>query len=347
MRQRVNWPLVLLLSILGVGGVLGALALADWSREAWSSVFIEGGAALALLSALVLLEQRIVRNVAESTARTEAQRVTAALQDRVQRLEELDSAQNERRTERRSAADRQLRAIRDGAISHSSVGELLVEGMRDRLFDGDSFHVRTSDDPDCPLLYMLPFIDSKRVIAVYLDFEPMELSPDPILVGGEPVPVPKRTDSTVMWMDDDAAHVGAELLVGLERRNTPSRGFGLGYAVDRLLKSVEVMRLARAAPAGSAARLQGQLRVLVNDDWAYTSEGLEAVSAEIIFPIKAAGWIDGRRWVGPYMFLSDDDRAAASADLGEALDWIAGREGIRVLPPGTDPVATFFGRSRR
>ncbi len=60
MHQRVNWPLVLLLSILGVGGVLGALALDDWSREAWSSVLIEAGAALALLSALVLLEQRVV-----------------------------------------------------------------------------------------------------------------------------------------------------------------------------------------------------------------------------------------------------------------------------------------------
>lgn len=219
--------------------------------------------------------------------------------------------------------------------------------MRDRLFDGDSFHVRTSDDPECPLLYMLPFIDSQRVIAVYLDFEPMELSPDPVLVDGKPVPVPNKTDSTVMWINDDAAHIGAELLVGLERRNIPSRGFGLGYAVDRLLKSIEVMRLARAAPAGSAARLQGQLRVLINDDWAYTSEGLEAVSAATIFPVKAAGWANGRRCVGPYMFLSDDDRAAAPAGLAEALDWIAGREGIRVLPPGTDPVATFFGRSRR
>jgi hypothetical protein len=346
MRQRVNWPLVLLLSILGVGGVLGALALDDWTREAWSSVLIEAGAALALLSALVLLEQRIVRNVAESTARTEAQRVTDELENRVRRLEELDSAQNERHAERRSAAHRQLRAIRDGAIWHSSVGELLVEGVRDRLFDGDSFHVRTSDDPECPVLYMLPFIDSQRVIAVYLDFEPMELSSDPILLDGEPVPVPKKSESTVMWMDDDAAHIGAELLVGLERRNIPSRGFGFGYAVDRLLKSVEVMRLARAAPAGSAARLQGQLRVLINDDWAYTSEGLEAVSAETILPIKAAGWVEGRRWVVSYMFLSDDDRAAAPARLAEALDWIAGREGIRILPPGTDPLATF-GRSRR
>lgn len=347
MHQRVNWPLVLLLSILGAGGVIGALALDDWSRDTWSSVLIEAGAALGLLSALVLLEQRIVRNVATSTARTETQRITARLENRVQRLEDLDAAQNERRAERRNAGDRQLQAIRDGAISHSSVGELLVEGVRDRLFDGDSFHVRTSTDPKCPLLYMLPFMDSQRVVAVYLDFEPMELSPDPIFLDGEPMPVPKKTDSTVMWMDDDAAHIGAELVLGLERRNIPARGFGLGNAVDRLLKSLEVMRLARAAPAGSAARLQGQLRVLINDDWAYTSEGLEAVRAATIFPIKAAGWVDGRRRVGPYMFLSDDDRYAATAPLAEAVDWIAGPEGIRILPPGTDPVATLFGRSRR
>ena len=31
----------------------------------------------------------------------------------------------------------------------------------------------------------------------------------------------------------------------------------------------------------------------INDEWAYTSAGLEAVAKETIFTIRAAGWADG------------------------------------------------------
>lgn len=343
-RERINWPVVGLITITG----LGALGLGVWlgnaSPETWSSVFIEIGAAIALLSVLVFLERRVVRRVAESTARQEAQRVTADLRGRVERLEDLDTAQEEERSEQRRQAKAGMEAIRRGDITSSRIGEVIVEAVRDRLVDPDMFHVRTSDDPDCPVIYMLPFVDPERVIAVYFDFEPFELNSDPMFVGNEPVPVPKKTDSNVIWMDEDAAAIGSELLAGLERRNEPANGFGFGYALERLLRSVEVMRDARRAPAGSPRRLDGLLRVLINDDWAYTSAGLEAIWDSTVISVNATGWVDGgRRWVGPYLHYSDEARQEAEASLSEALSWLEQRENIRILEPGTDPRSSFFG----
>jgi hypothetical protein len=190
---------------------------------------------------------------------------------------------------------------------------------------------------------MLPLVDPTRVVAVFLDFEPFQMAAEPIVVDGTPIPVPSRTASTVMWGEEDAASIGAELQAGLERRNEPTQEFGFGHAIEMLLRSLEAMRQARVAPADSPDRLQGQLRVLINRQWAYTSHGLEALASETALPIKAAGWMDGgHRWVGPYMHLAKELRSSADAPLAEALTWVKEREGIRILEPGTDPVQSFF-----
>jgi hypothetical protein len=345
-RERINWPVVAAVTITGLGALAIGLWLGDATAETWSSVFIEIGVAVGLLSVLVVLERRVVRRVAASTAREEVESVAADLRGRIERLEDVDAVQEQERSEQRQLARTQTEAIRTGNISSSSVGNVIVEAVRDRLLDPDFFHVRTSNQPLCPVLYMLPFIDPKRVIAVYLDFEPFELDDQPVFIDNEPVPVPTKTDSNVMWMDEDAAATGSELLAGLERRNEPANGFGFGHSLEMLLRSVEVMRDARVAPAGSPRRLEGRLRVLINDEWAYTSSGLEAISRETIIPINATGWIDGgRMWVGPYTHLSEEARKQADTSLTEALTWIENREDIRILEPGTDPRTTFF-RSR-
>jgi hypothetical protein len=346
-RERVNWPVVAVVTVAGLTALALGLWLSDWTAEAWSAVFIEIGVAIGLLSVLVFLERRVVRRVAESAARTETERVAADLRGRIERLEDLDAAQEEKRSEQRRLAKARADAIRSGDISPSTIGDLLVEAVRDRLVDADDFHVRTSNEPDCPVLYMLPFVDPERVIAVYLDFEPFQISTEPILLHGEPVPVPEKTDSTVMWVDEGAAEIGAELQSGLERRNEPPHGFGFGHSLEMLLRSIEVMRDARMASAGSPRRFDGSLRVLINDDWAYTSAGLEAVSKEVLFTIRGAAWIDGgRRWVGPYTHLSKEVRSQADASLAEALKWIEERETIRLLEPGTDPIDSLFRKHR-
>lgn len=346
--DRLNWPVVGVVSVVGVTAVGVGLRLADWKAEAWSAVLINTGVAIGLVSVLVLLERRVVRGVAQVTAREETERLTADLRGRIERLEDVDEAQEQVRSEQRRAAAAQIQAIRSGDISCSTIGALLVEAIRDRLVDPDVFHIRTSNEPECPVLYMLPFIDPSRVIAVYLDFEPIEIAGQAVVVDGEPIPVPEKTDSTVMWMDEDAAAIGAQLQAGLERRNEPARAFGFGHSLEMLLNSIEVMRNARAAPAGSPHRFQGQLRILINNEWAFTSAGLEAVSTDGFIAIRSAGWADGGggRWVGPYAHFAEEQRSHADASLAEALDWIENREHIRLLEPGTDPVTSFFGKRR-
>lgn len=341
-QRRLNLPVVLGATIVGLAAIGLGLHFGGWTRDAWSAVLIEAGAAIGLVSSIVVLERRMVRDVAESTARTEVERVAGDLRHRIQRLEELDADQEQVRSEQRRLNDERLQAIRDGRITSASVGEVLIEAINDRLIDPDVFHVRTSAHGSCPLLYMLPFVDASRVVAIYLDFEPFELAKQPILVDGEPIPVPRKTDSTVMWMDDDAASIGADLSAGLERRNEPHHDFGFGHALGSLLEGIELMRSARAAPAGSPRRLSGQLRVAINDDWVYTTAGLEAVAASTLHVVKPAGWLRSSRWLGAYMHISKDERSTASASLNEALTWLEQREGVRLLEPGADPVDTIF-----
>ncbi|MDF1597862.1 MAG: hypothetical protein P1T08_17415 [Acidimicrobiia bacterium] len=344
-RERINWPLVTAVTVAGLAALGAGLWLGKGTADAWSSVLIELGAAIGLASVLVFLERRVVRRVATSTARAEAERVTADLRDRIEHLEDVDAAQEQERSEQRRQAAARMESIRQGGITSAAVGALLVEAVRDRLIDPDMFHVRTSSDPACPVLYMLSFVDPKRVLTIYIDFEPIEIDAQPILVKGHPIPVPLKTDSTAMWTDQEPSVIAAELQAGLERRNEPARGFGFGHSLERLLKSIQVMRDARAAEAESPARLEGLLRVLINDDWAYTSAGLEAVAMETRFTVKAGGWPDGGgRWVGPYLRLSQEVRSHADTSLAEALEWIEKRELIRLLEPGADPVKSLFSR---
>lgn len=349
-QERINWWVVGLATMAGLAAMVLGLWLGDWSKESWSAVAIEVGAAIGLVSAIVLLERHVVRRVAlvaETTARAEAERVTADLRGRVQSLEDLDVAQRDTHAARRDHDRQRLDSVRSGEVTSSAIGDLLVSAINDRLFAADDFCVRTSGDPACPVLYALPFIDPSEVVGVYFDVEPIRLADRPMIFEGRAIPVPIKRDATVLWMKDDAAAIGAELLAGLERRNEPTHGFGFGYATERLLHSFEVMRSARAAPAGDACRLAGSLKILINDDWAYTTQGLEAISASMIWPVKTAGWEAGTgRRVGAYLVMSRDARAAADTPLGEALTWLESRENLAILEPGDDPTDAIFRRDR-
>ena len=341
-RERINWWVVGAATVVGVGAIVVGLSLGDWSTSAWSSVAIEVGSAIGLVSAVVLLERRMVgrvAKVAESTARAEAKRVTQDLRGRIESLEELDAAQQDAYATIREEGRKRLHSVRAGEVTSAVVGDLLVAAINDRIFSDRDFHLRTSADPACPVLYAAPWTDPSRVLGVYLDVEPIRMADQSMNFEGRPIPVPQKNDATVLWMNDDAATVGAELVAGLERRNEPLNGFGFGYALEMLMRSIEVMREARAAPAGDPRRMVGSLLVLINDEWAYTSEGLEAITATTVVAVKSAGWAlgTGQRY-GRHLFMSQDERFQAEAPLSEALAWLETREGVHVLEPGTDAV---------
>lgn len=344
-NERVNWPVAAGATIAGGGALAVGFGLSDDRTGTWSSVFIQVGIAIGLVSVLVFLERRLFRRVAEATARAETERITAGLRGRIKRLEGVDAAQHAARAEQRRASQERMEAIREGDITHATIGDLLVEAISDRLVDPGLFHVRTSDDPACPLLYMTPYLEGSpgQVKILYLDFEPLIDSGETMVIDGQSIPVPEQTASTVVWIaGNDAGAIGAELEAGRERRNEPAHGFGLRHAVEMLLRSIEVMQAARMAPAGSPQRLEGELRVLINDEWAYTSAGLEAVAHETIFPVRPAGFDERSRWVGAYMSVETKLRTEADSSLAEAFTWMQERERVQVLEPGTDPVQALF-----
>jgi hypothetical protein len=183
---------------------------------------------------------------------------------------------------------------------------------------------------------MLPLRAANGIRIMWLDFERIEdgTAVDPTLG----VPLPLHGDATVMWVNDEApSGIAGELEAGLERLNLPLLDFSLAYAFERLVESASVMREARSAPAGSPLRMKGRLRVLINERWAYTSFGLEAVRGPAAFEERPAGFYGGppasvyRRGC-----VSDCERPEdePEEEWREAIAWLMGREGLDVLRRG-------------
>jgi hypothetical protein len=339
MNDRINWKVAGPASVVGAGAIVAGLLVGEFERAAFSSVLINAGTAIGLVVVLVLLERGVfvhVAAVAREAAAETVERETAELRNRVVRLENLDEAQAQQRDRRRQAATEAVQMLLDQELSAASVGELLTYAYDDRLFGEGRFRVRTSPSPDCHLLYLLPLEAKNRVAAVWLDFEPFDWG-DTVEVGGRPIPTPKRRDTTVMWIhDEDAAEIASELEAGLERMNVPTHGFSLEYALRRLARSVEVVRGSRRAEAGDPLRLKGTLELLINDDWAITSFGLESVSFDIAYRASWAQFMGsggGAVWHPTTLRGVTDPPDEARGGWDEALVWVTDREGWALAHP--------------
>ena len=342
MDTRLRWKPAVGATLLGLVAITAGLWIAGFSKDAWSGALIGIGSALALLAVLAVLERRLVAEVnssAERTARAVARQETGALEERIVRLEDLDDIQQSSREQRRRAASAAAEAVRSGGVDPRTIGTLLRDAAEDGLL-AESIRVRTGPDPDCPILWVLVVVSPGQNM-MYLDFQEIRVSGQRI----DGVPVPDGSPTMVVWIESDAiADVVAELEKSLERSNQALDGFKMSYAVDRLTRSVEVMRAARAAPRGSPLRLEGRLRLLVNDDWVLTDWGLESVTtsdgykAEYVTNISGSGSYNVFKTANRVL-ISDHERLQASPSLGEALRWLEEREGLAIgeRPPKSPP----------
>lgn len=332
--KRLNWKYAVWVTLIGGAVIFGGLALGDFTKDAFSAVLVEVGAAIGLVAVLIALENRLEARVtqrAEETATEAASRATSDLRERVIRLENLDAEQSRVRADRRRKADAQVAEILNGELTVEGVGEILSGALDEQLFDDALFRVRTSPDPEAHVLYMLLPRDAEGVEMMWLDFEQIEISDNLIDVGGNVIRGPNRSPSTVQWTsDDDAAAVAANLEDGLQRQNKPLHGFKLSYALAQLVKSATLMRNARSAPANDPARLHGRLRLLINDEWAITSFGLESTESTTAFKSRWADW-RGRqgaaRWHGSELVLDSEVVPDGNGSWEEALRWVQEREG--------------------
>lgn len=333
MKEHLDWRWVLPTSIFGLGAVWVGLALGDFSDSAWSSVAIEVGAAAALAGLLVALERRMVRR-AVADARTEAtavaeaavQRAAGELQARVQRLEDLERGQAEGRARRRSSDSALIDSVRSGALSSDLVATLLRRGLGG-YFDRSEFRVRTSNNPQCPVLYLGPLRATDQA-DVWLAFA----SPTDVEIDDDEIEYPiGDVRFVVPWTPEDPASDVAGLLEeDLARTNTALNDFDLAYAFRSLANSLEVMLNARLEVADSPRRLEGNLRILINEHWALTSAGLESLDQDICFPVAGGGFTARGGHVFEPRHIIVPDPAPDLAGWDEAAAWVRDREGIRV-----------------
>ena len=319
----INWGLAASLTLIGLGFMAWSLWIDGFSSQGWSAVLVEVGAGLALIAIIVIAERNLlrrIRSVTQTAATEAAERATADLEKRVLNLETLDEAAAAERQKRRQAERAAVEELVEGALNAEAVLELVATGFDDGLFDDDYetkyFRVRTSTEPDCHLLY---FHADRALEAVSVDFHPISLEAD--FDTGQMLP--RRSPTILMWdKDKDASRVASDLEATLERINQPTHGFSLAHSLRQLIASYEAMRAARKAPADSALRLQGRLRVLINGRWALTSHGLEDLESDEAYTAQGTikqGHIRGLR-------LTGGPPATDTPGWEEAVEWMEERE---------------------
>jgi low affinity Fe/Cu permease len=331
-RERIDWKVAVPATAAGIGLIVAGLWAGGFHEAATSDVLIDVGTAIGLVLVIVLLQRRIlvqVALVARQTAEETVERETSGLRDRVVRLENLDEAQEQERERRRRASTEPVRRLVNDELSAQVVGQVLAYAYGERMLDPERFRVRTSASPHCHVLYFLALKAANGVPVLWLDFEPFEWGDGTFeLQGGETIPLPKGRDTTVVWIyEKDAAEIASELEKGLERVNRPSHDFSLRYALQQLAKSVEVVIQARAAPVDDPTRLRGALALLVNDDWAITSFGLESVTHDVAYQVSWAQFLSGGVYHRTTLRMSADPPEEARAGWDEAQAWATNREG--------------------
>jgi low affinity Fe/Cu permease len=331
-RERIDWIVAVPATLAGLGLVAAGLWAGGFHKAATSDVLIDVGTAVGLLLVIVLLQRKMlvqVALVARQAAEETVERETSGLRDRVVRLENLDEAQAQERERRRQASTEPVRRLLNDELSAQVVGEVLAYGYQERLLDKERFRVRTSALPDCHVLYFLAVKAANGVPVLWLDFEPFEWGGSTFdLQGRETLPMPLHRDTTVIWIyDQDAAQIASELEKGLERVNRPTHDFSLRHALQQLAKSVEVASEARAAPVGGPARLRGTLALLVNDDWAITSFGLESVKHEVAYEVSWADFLSSGVYHRTTLRMSTEPAPHNRVGWDEALAWVTDHDG--------------------
>ena len=282
-------------ALIGILLLVVGLYVGQWSSSSWSNVAIALGSATLLFAIGVVVEPLIVRRIGKATeavATAAAELATQDLSQRVTRLEDISSEQDKGRQQRQNEFNSVLASLRE-SVTVESLGQALVTAHRYRLLNHGHFCVRTNSNSESPELYFLALRDPKKIVFIWLSFSPMDTLV-PVDVGNELMNVPANEDGIVLWgRDESAGQVASRLEEELIVLNSPlTSEFSFEYALERMIKSIEIMFESRTAPRNSPYKLKGSLNVLINDEWALTSRGLEAVHLLVTFGVDELSRMD-------------------------------------------------------
>ena len=266
------------IAILLVGVVLALLGYL-WEGT-WEDVFIEVGAAAGVGGIVLLFKPRLMRQVDERATRAGAiaaediaSTKTEAFEERLVKLESIRDIQENERDRLQEETDRIIAAVGSDA-SVSNLIESLDHASKQGLF-AESIFIKTSDDLGQPLFQVSRGIDSiePEVISM-LSFD--------IFAGG--ATYEELEGATVRWLDGTGFEgFVREVYSAFTRANLPLDKLSLERCVLHIQESHRLMVEARQAPEGSRKRLNGKLMLLINDEWALTSAGLEGIESDHFF----------------------------------------------------------------
>ena len=289
--MRENWKPAVVVTALGLLLVgVGALFADSWS-DAASGVLIEFGAGIGLVAAIVWLERRFlqknVREIAAAEAREKVREVVVETEERISRLEQLAKHEAEERFRRQAAQQAETDSLFAEGLTASSLGGVLLASQREQLFSED-FGVRAGDSPHAPILYFCVLAHRDEVQMVFVGLEPFRFSGQTMQVEGAEIPIPDTTPSVAWIPKEPPEDLFGEILELLNRMNVPSEDFSLAKMAGWLRDSVRVARESRNASGGSARRLRGKVKLLVNAGWVLTSSGLESVAGNQHFDLESS-----------------------------------------------------------
>ena len=279
------WGIAILL-----GGV--ALVLLGWLWEGtWEDVFIEVGAAAGVGGIVLLFKPRLMRQVKEQAAEAGAavaediaSTKAEAIEQRLVKLESISDIQARER-DRLQEETQRISAAVGGDTSFTSLNELLDHASEQGLFS-ESLFIKTSDDLDQPLLQVSQDIYDTIPFTRMISFEILVLTEVDYIW----LIYSKIEGGTVQWVERNSfEEFVREVYAVFARANLPHDKLSLQKSVTDLQESHRLMVEARQAAEGSSKRLNGRLRLLINDEWALTDAGLEGTKSDLLYPWRSIG----------------------------------------------------------
>ena len=216
----------------------------------------------------------VATTAADRKATEAAQRIveegTAEIRERIEQLDTLREVQQRVESERRAAASQLMNTVREQPDFDSTFA-LLEEALMKDLFSRD---LRLRCGSNQGLLMDVRIDDRLLPLIAMEDLIPLDSLCLEIAVHS---PTDTLPSAKSWWcIGESIKEAWNSFLDACEREAVPMEGIGLTDVFSALASSYGVMIEARRSPVGDPMRLQGTLRLLVNDEWVITTAGLES-----------------------------------------------------------------------
>ena len=255
-KVRAAWWGIVLCAAIGLALVVFAICQLDANV---AEVVASLGTGFFLAGFLLWLEPRLMRKVGETTQRI-VDEGTAGLRERIAKLESL----------REAAASDLMGKVREDP-DFDSTWELLAEADKRNLFSED-FKVRSGGNRE--ILMEIAISDWPRIMDELM--EPIQMGQVYIDILAVSAIEEAHVVATQWWSGESFDDAVNRFWDECQSKEVLTEDIDLAAVFQSLAASYGAMIEARRSLPDAPQKLHGQLRLLVNDEWAITDAGLES-----------------------------------------------------------------------